>query len=138
MQFRERSMQPSAVARRRGVWFLHPHHLPYPIHITWSGSWDFGSVCWNFKPLTEERCDLVEKAFDMFALIFSMQWNTRVVDGNQYLPECRKRRSSVKNAFVAFDVFGGMTAYAHDAGDFQINCFELFKEFPIWRLPVNI
>jgi hypothetical protein len=42
------------------------------------------------------------------------------------------------NPFVAFDAFGGMIGYGHDASDFQMNCFELFKEFPIWRLPVNI
>jgi hypothetical protein len=64
-------MQPSAGVRMRGVWFLHPHRLPYPIHITWIGCWGFGYGCWNFKPLTEERYDLVEKTFDMFELIFS-------------------------------------------------------------------
>jgi hypothetical protein len=33
--------------------------------------WAFDYGCWNFKPLTEERYDLVEKTFDMFELIFS-------------------------------------------------------------------
>lgn len=104
---------------------------------------------WKFKTLTEERNDLLEQPFAMCVPIVYMQWNIMGVevrslkchiidsDGNHHFPECWKIRSPLKNEFVAANALSGKIGTAPEAGDFQCNCLELFKELPIWGLRVG-